>query len=81
MMFSCKDITEHASAYVDGKLSLVDRVKFRLHVFICHNCREYLAQFRAMIRSVARTRREPEAATIDDTVARLLRERDSGEQR
>ncbi len=76
-MFSCKDITEHASDYVDGRMSWRDRVKYRLHLFICHNCRNYVAQFRATIAALITRRRAPDPATVNDTVAKLRREHKS----
>lgn len=77
-MFSCKDITERASDYVDRRMSLVERMQYRLHVFICHRCREYLDQFRAMIAALRSARRAPAPESVDETVANLLRERNSG---
>ncbi len=77
MKFSCKDITELTSAYVDGKLSFIDRIHYRLHLFVCHNCRVYLDQFKAMLASFGKSRREPEAKQVDDLVARMMQERQS----
>lgn len=76
-MFSCKDMSKHASAYVDHHMSVLDRVKFRLHLFICHNCRNYIAQFRTTVASLARLRREPDTHIVDGVVQKLLRDRAS----
>jgi predicted anti-sigma-YlaC factor YlaD len=43
-MLSCKDITEVVTTYVEGRMGLLDRVRFRLHIGMCPHCREYVRQ-------------------------------------
>ena len=57
-MLSCKDITEKANEYIDHELSLVHRVKFRMHLFVCVNCRRYIAQLKTTIQTLGRIKND-----------------------
>jgi hypothetical protein len=45
-MLPCRDITELVTDFVEGRMSLWDRLRFRLHIGMCRHCREYLRQMR-----------------------------------
>jgi len=53
-MLTCKEITQLATAYAEGQLRLMDRIRFRLHIGMCRNCRTYVRQLRATARSLGR---------------------------
>lgn len=48
-MLNCRDVTQHASDYLDKTLPLGQRLRLRLHLFMCIHCRRYLKQLRATI--------------------------------
>jgi hypothetical protein len=78
-MPSCRDITEHTSDYLDHTLPFWKRVGFRLHLFVCLNCRRYLEQMRLTIATLGRLKDEDqgpavEQATVDDIVQHLKQE-------
>ena len=72
--FTCKDITERASDYLEQKMSRWDRFKFRLHIFICHDCRRFLQQFKGTLSSL-KTLKSPKTASpaLDQQVETLLK--------
>lgn len=41
---SCQTLTELVTDYVEGRLSLANRMQFKLHIGMCKNCREYVRQ-------------------------------------
>lgn len=43
-MLTCRQITELVTDYAEGNLSLVDRLRFQLHIGMCRNCRRYVLQ-------------------------------------
>ena len=47
-VFSCRDVAERASDYLDRDLSLRSRLQFRLHLFLCRDCRRYIDQLGRM---------------------------------
>ena len=47
-MFSCKDVTEHASDHLEGVLPWRAALQLRAHLLICDHCRRLLRQMRAV---------------------------------
>lgn len=75
-MFNCHEMQKMTSEYLDKRLSFVKRLEFRLHTFMCHDCRRFTEQFRAtlmVLRKLPPTK--PSAETIDAQVERLLKQR------
>jgi anti-sigma factor RsiW len=74
-MFRCKDIAERASAYVSREMSPWERVRYHLHLFICHDCRNFIAQFRATLGALRGRKSPADPAVVEQQVATLLRAR------
>jgi|TARA_R100000935_G_scaffold22299_1_gene41148 predicted anti-sigma-YlaC factor YlaD len=51
-MLKCRQIEQLASDYLDKDLSFRQRMAFKLHLFICHNCRNYVRQLKITITSI-----------------------------
>ncbi len=51
-MLTCSQMTDLVTEYLEGKLSLKQRLRFQLHVGLCRHCRRYLSQMRMMIRAL-----------------------------
>ena len=45
-MFTCRDVSDQASAYLEGDLRLMDRLRMRTHLLLCENCRRFVSQIR-----------------------------------
>ncbi len=75
-MLSCKEIAQQASNYIDQQYSWRQRLAFRLHLFICGNCRRYISQLRSSIESLKLLKRRPQPILTEHqkALARLLRE-------
>jgi anti-sigma factor RsiW len=70
----CRQAVELMSDYLDGALSVGDRVRLEAHLAGCPHCSEYLAQLRVTIDALGRA--EPEALSdeaVDEMVALYLR--------
>jgi anti-sigma factor RsiW len=48
--YTCQQIVEVVTEYLDGGLDTAERVAFERHVTICPPCRGYLSQIRAVTR-------------------------------
>jgi hypothetical protein len=73
-MLSCKDVTEKASDYLDKEMSLMQKLQFKLHLFMCHSCRRFVKQFKVTIGTVGRL--EPEQVSdeaIDKQVKTIMK--------
>lgn len=76
-MFKCRDIHDHASDYLEKRLSWWQRLQFHWHLFICVYCRNFIRQMQTTIGTLAGLKKSPDSNTVEDQVARLLRQHPS----
>jgi anti-sigma factor RsiW len=50
--FSCQELVELVTDYLEGALSPGDLRRFEEHIAVCHACTEYLRQLRQTIQLV-----------------------------
>jgi len=55
IMPSCKDVTDHSSDYLDRNLSFMERLGFKMHIFLCVNCKRYVSQLKLTIATIGKT--------------------------
>ncbi len=48
---TCRDALEFIPDYLDGSLSLRQRLSFDFHLFLCRHCRSYLDSYCKTIRA------------------------------
>ena len=61
-MLTCKALTQqHASDYLDHALTSRSRLGVRVHLMLCRNCRQFLAQLK-VVRELLRHRPPPPTA-------------------
>ena len=48
-MLSCKDISKLASDHIDNNLSPLMKMKVKMHLFMCHKCRDFVNQLRLTV--------------------------------
>ena len=48
-MLTCRDVTEHATDFMEGALPVRTHLAMRLHLFLCRMCRAYLHQLRRTV--------------------------------
>ncbi len=73
-MLTCKQITELVTDYAEGQLGLMDRLRFRMHIGMCRNCRRYVRQLQATAKALGKL---PEPEIPPDLQDELLRRFDS----
>lgn len=69
-MLKCREIPELCSAWLDGQLTLRERISGRLHLFICHRCRHY---WRALFRVAGAMPHQAESASDEQVEAVLAK--------
>jgi len=47
-MMTCKEVSHLVASSEDENLGLMRRMQLRLHLLMCHHCRNYLNQIRAI---------------------------------
>ena len=73
-MLTCRDVTEHATDFMEGALPIRARLAMRLHLFACRMCRAYLDQLRRTVALLrGRGLAEPPPAVEERIVARAMR--------
>ena len=73
-MLTCRDVTELATDYQEGALSLGRRLEVRLHVLMCRFCRRYLAQMRTVADALRRLPPEGPPTAVNERLAAAFRE-------
>jgi hypothetical protein len=53
-MMNCKEISRLASERFDRELGLLERMRFRMHVMMCHHCWRYARQLVFLRRAIRR---------------------------
>jgi predicted anti-sigma-YlaC factor YlaD len=71
---TCEELTRIVTDYLEGKMSLVDRARFQLHLGICGACREYVAQMKQTIRLSGKLEPEPIPVEVRDELLRRFRD-------
>ena len=67
--YSCQEVVELASEYLEGAMSTEQMTRFELHLNLCDGCSGFVEQVRA---TVAMARVLPEEEIPDDLRGRLL---------
>lgn len=65
-MLTCQELTELVTDYLEGRLSVGQRLSFQLHLGMCRHCRAYLQQMRATIATLGELPAEPMPPGVQD---------------
>lgn len=69
-MLTCKELVAHSSYYLDGQLTLRQRLAVRAHLAMCGNCRRFIRQMK-LTQAVIRQMPEEELPELDALAERL----------
>ncbi len=72
-MLTCKEITELVTDFLEGRLSLVQRLRFQFHLGMCRHCRAYLRQMRITVRALGLLPSEPAPPEVSEELLRRFR--------
>ena len=76
-MLTCREINERMGDLVDGELGLGERMKIRLHLFMCNKCRRFARNFNLLVRSLALQSHVPPPATPPEFVDKTMQNLDA----
>ena len=71
--WSCQEVVELVTDYLEGALSRSQRRRFEAHLAGCEHCAEYLEQMRATIRLTGRLRAEDLTPEMQEDFTALYR--------
>jgi len=69
-MLTCKELVAHSSDYLDGQLTLRQRLAVRAHLAMCGNCRRFIRQMK-LTQAVIRQMPDEELPELDALAERL----------
>ena len=72
-MLTCKQQVARSSDYLDGQLSIRERLLVRHHLMFCANCRRFIKHMRLMSVTLKKLP-EPLPSDLEQTVERMMRE-------
>lgn len=58
-MLTCQQMTALVTDYLEGRMSFIDRVWFRIHIGRCKHCRAYLRQMKLSLAVLGQMPDEP----------------------
>jgi len=77
-MLTCQGISENATAYMEGALPQMKRLRVWTHLRICPACRRYLRQLRLVIGLTRHATHEPPPDMIEEKLMLAFRQKRSG---
>ena len=72
-MLSCKEMAEKANDYIDRDVSLLTRIQFAVHLFMCVHCRNYISQMRTTISAVGLRRFEDDEQISSEQIQEIVK--------
>lgn len=73
-MLTCKELVAHSSDYLDGQLTLRQRLAVRAHLAMCGNCRRFIRQMK-LTQAVIRQMPDEALPELDALAERLAQNR------
>ena len=67
-MLSCRELSETATDYLEGKLTLRQRASVKFHLLMCKHCRAYIDQLAKTVSLLKTARIDPSDAELDPRV-------------
>lgn len=75
----CRDFVELATEYLEGALTVDQRLVVERHLAFCHPCIDYLDQMRAVIRTAGTLREEDVPEPVMESLVQAFRDLTGGE--
>jgi anti-sigma factor RsiW len=71
--FSCREIAQLITDYLDGSLTFGERMRFHLHLGLCFACRNYLRQMKYTIATLGQLPPEPISPHVKEELLKRFR--------
>lgn len=71
---NCQELTELVTNYLEGRLSLWERMRFHLHLGYCSYCRAYLRQMKQTISTLGKLPKDPIPNEVRDELLKRFRD-------
>jgi len=71
--FNCQQISSLITDYLEGSLTLSQRVRFQMHMGLCFACRNYLRQMKYTVATLGQLPSEPVPAHVKEELMKRFR--------
>jgi len=71
--FTCREIAQLVTDYLEGSLTVWERVRFQLHLGLCLACRNYLRQMKYTIATLRQLPPDPVPPHVKDELLKRFR--------
>jgi len=71
--FTCREIAELITDYLEGSLTLTQRLRFQMHMGLCFACRNYLRQMKYTVATLRQLPSEPVPAQVKEELMKRFR--------
>ena len=71
--FSCREIAELITDYLEGSLTLTQRLRLQMHMGLCFACRNYLRQMKYTVAILRKLPSEPVPAQVKEELMKRFR--------
>ncbi len=72
LLLTCEELDKFIVDYVDGKLTIWERMKFRLHLTGCAECRAYLEGYQKSIAIEKKVFEDPDRSATSEAPEELI---------
>lgn len=73
-MLTCRELTELITDYLEGRLPIMQRLRFRFHIAMCRPCLAYLRQMKIAIRTLGKLPEEGPPPAVREEFLRRFRD-------
>ena len=71
-MLSCREVVDRSSELIDDELPAAERFRVRLHLLMCHRCRNFLDSLRQLRRTLPELAEREEHSEAVDRIAKQV---------
>ena len=71
--FTCREIAELITDYLEGSLTLTQRLRFQMHMGVCVACRNYLRQMKYTVATLRQLPSEPVPPQVKEELMKRFR--------
>ena len=72
--FTCQEVAELVTEYLEGSLSLSERMRFQMHLGMCFACRNYLRQMKYTVATLKQLPPDPVPPEVKDELMKRFRD-------
>jgi predicted anti-sigma-YlaC factor YlaD len=81
MMMTCQQVAKSVTDFLEGSLSWKDSIRYRIHLWLCLGCRNFLRQMKYTVKTLQQFPRNPIPLKKREALLRQFHESRKGPNR